>query len=356
MRENKINKNAKAWGAANKKRRVQPVRLTPAETLCIGYLKGRFEVGAAFIVARRIMDSAMVRVEQMSTITCDAIVDAAYLPKYRPTELTSGDVFFVVVDPTPEAKKLHGRDLTQGKIVTEVVIRLHEVEGGLEPSINPNGILRRVDLRAWCSSPARWHALASDLLRCDVLLESTHWRVARQRSLVNMAGLTPRPPCAPTKVACPGEEEVLALSFASEQVSDHEILSKLATSRSDDGMGMLELDGVSEWEISRLVELGAVSEKVDDFGELRFSIRPEGIAFGLQYRVCGAVYENAFERSAQAKASRKVKVLTKVRGHIFDPASALGPVCPMSLKLPRNTLGPNINPTVPRALRLELKS
>ena len=44
----------------------------------------------------------------------------------------------------------------------------------------------------------------------------------------------------------------------------------------------------------------------------RYTIRPEGICFGLQLRVSGAVYDLTYERTAQTGQSRKVKALTKV--------------------------------------------
>lgn len=225
----RIEEAVSAWSNANKKRQVaDDVKQTPSETLCIGYIKSRFEIGASFILRADLMQSAMTRVEEVSKVTCNAIVDAAYAPRCRPAELTKDDVFFTVVDPTPESKKLH-RDLTQARVISQVVIRVHGVDVvGSALSVSPNGILRRIDVRPWCSSPAQWQDLAMGLLRCDEVVESTHYGVARQQCLPDR-GITPRQLVAPD--AC----EILALAFSGAEVSDHQVLDELARSGNEEG-------------------------------------------------------------------------------------------------------------------------
>jgi hypothetical protein len=300
------------------------VRETPTETLCVTYLKSRLEIGAAFVLDADLMQDALQSMEDPSTVDCDAIVDACFAPKTRPAALRESDVFFVVVDPTPEKKKLR-RDVTSVRETSHVVIRLHVVQRGPQPKIAPSAVVSRIDVRPWCSSPVAWHAVVGGLLRCDRLLEFTHFGCATKRVAPQLDAPGHRVGHPPLPIS-PDHGELLALEFSPTvggelvsscsgtfDYSDNRVLAKLVSAVADEeGMTAFDIEGSTELEMNRLVAVGAVARIRDEFDPVRFKVRPEGVRFSLRVEVLGCVYDMSHLRASQSEESRNIKKWSKV--------------------------------------------
>eukprot|EP00959_Pyramimonas_sp_CCMP1952_P263822 5517473-Pyramimonas_sp.AAC.1 len=230
-----------AWSAANLRRRAPALlKQTPAEALCIAYIENRFDVGASFDLVADVMGRVAGGLEDVAAVDCEASVDAALVPKYRATNVSSNDVIFTVVGAKPESKKVR-RDLAQARVITQVAVRVCRVLMGPPVRVSTAGAIQRLDIRGWCSSPARWSEFVTGLLRCDLLDARSRWGCANSRAVVIPNTLTPRFGFCPMFVVAPEERRIAAIGFSGNQgdAYDRDILMNIAAGGLENGRPIL---------------------------------------------------------------------------------------------------------------------
>jgi hypothetical protein len=307
-----------AWGKAQKSRQAPlAIKYTPVESLCIAHLKSRFELGASFVATKALMDLVSDNVNIPSSLDLDGILDAMYRAPSRPCHLMANDIFFTIVDPYPERKKLH-RDVHLSRESSVVVARLHGVRCiGSSFEVDPCGRLHHLNLRAWCSSTAMWRSISCGLLRCDRVTEHTTVVPAVLDSKPQL-GHRLHEILAPSDLELAAHQDVglpsvEALATVESIMHSSTILKQLLQSFESGGsLGALDIALFSDPTMEFLISRGVVAASADEFGEMRYSLVPERCCFLLGYSVDGAVLDVNFERPAQSAEKRNTAALSKI--------------------------------------------